>query len=131
MSASLNCLKVCDGLTELLALGHVARAGFERGARNAHGLRRNAQAPVVERAQRIGEALALLAHQAIGRHAAVVEHDLQRGRSPQPHLVFLLGEMETGQIGGEDEGADALAATPRVGAVGARHAENDLRLVAV
>ena len=75
----LQALEVGDLAAELLALLHVAGREVERALRDTERLRADERPGTVERAHRVREPLALLADQVLGRHHALVEHDLARG----------------------------------------------------
>jgi hypothetical protein len=72
----LDRLELVDGLPELLALARVGGRVVGGALGDADGLSGDAEARVVERAQRDGEALALGADEVLGGHADVLEHRL-------------------------------------------------------
>src|ERR1700722_18824967 len=85
----LNRLKLSDVLPERAALLREGRRSFERTLRNSDSLRRDTDAPIIERAERNLEPLALFAHAILDRHFAIIEHDLDRRRRVLPHLFFM------------------------------------------
>ena len=113
----MNCTpwKSLTRLAELAALLDVADRHVERALGDADRLRADAEAGVVERAQRRAEAGAGLADHAVGRDAAVVEVDLTRRRALDAELALLFPVGEAGVVGVHDEGADPARAGRRVG----------------
>ena len=75
----LEALEVGEPRAELPALLHVAGRELERAAGDAERLRAHERPRAVERAHRVVEAAALVADEVLGRHRALVEHDLARG----------------------------------------------------
>ena len=111
----LQALEVADGMAELLALLHVVQRVVECALRDAHGLRGDRDAGVVQRLHRDAEALADLADDAVAGDADVVEVDLAGGGALDAQL--LLGRAERDAVVGllDDERRDALGALVGVG----------------
>ena len=113
--AEIHRLMLDDRFAEGAALVRVLERGLERGARHAHRLRRDANAPAFEVGQRDAVARALGAEQIGYRHAAVFERDLRRVGRVLAELFLDARDHVAGAVGRHDEGADALLAGCLVG----------------
>src|ERR687885_93937 len=78
-----------------------------RSLREPEALRGDPWTRAVEDAHRDLEAVALLAEEVRGGHAAVVEEHLAGGRSLDPHLRLDPPDLEPRRVRLDDEGADA------------------------
>jgi hypothetical protein len=63
----LHRLELGDRVTELLAAGRVRHGGFQGGLGDAQGERRDADAPAVQDAERVDEAVALAPEEVLRR----------------------------------------------------------------
>src|SRR6266542_5078489 len=103
----LDRLELDDLLAEGLALFRVCERVLKARARDADGLRRDADATAVERGERDLEALTDLAEKVRGGHAAVLEYEL-RGIGPaDAELVLQLAHAEAGCALLDDERGNA------------------------
>ena len=100
-------LELVDRLAELPALARVGGGVVGRALGDPDGLGGDAEARVVERAERDGEALALGADQVLVRDADVVEDRLAGRRALDAELVLELADAEAGPVGLDHEGGDA------------------------
>src|SRR6185295_3770683 len=110
----LDRLELRDGASELLALLRILDGRVARRARDADGLRRDADASAVERVHRDREALADLAEDVRLRHAAVLEHQLARGGRADAELLLLLADVEAGVRPLDEERRDAARLLARL-----------------
>ncbi|MCY1293626.1 hypothetical protein D9M70_428910 [compost metagenome] len=104
-----------DRLAEGLALVGVVARRLEGRTRHADGLRGDADAPAFQVGQGDAVALPLLAQAQGRRDAHVVELDLAGIGRMLAELFLHPHHLESGGVGGHDEGADALLAGLRVG----------------
>ena len=75
----------------------------ERAARQADHLRANGDAALVQRLDGDLVAFAHLAQHVFLRHAAVVQDQFAGGGSAETQLVFLLADLEAGEIALDQE----------------------------
>ena len=106
-------------LDQRLAEGH-AHAGIgerriEGSAGDAHGLRRHADPPAVERRQRDLEAGAGRAQHGLGRHVEPVEHDLAGVAGTVAELLLQPRHAIARAVGARQEAGDAVLAGTCVG----------------
>ena len=125
----LQALELADGLAELLALLDVAQRVVQRALRDADRLGADGDAGVVEGAQRDLQALALGAHEPVGRDARVGEVQLAGRAALDAELALGLAEVEALVALLDDERRDVAAALA-VG-VGNREHGVELRLAGV
>ena len=81
-------------VAERATLLRVPHGRFHGALRQAHRLRRDADAPAVERSERDPQALPFLAEAIFCGHAAIFEHNFRRTRKPQSHLCLRAGSRE-------------------------------------
>ena len=112
MSASLPCTswKVPIGCVELLPLVHVGDHHVHGRLHDAERARRQHRALVVEAAHQHVDALADLAQHVLGRHLAVLEHQLARVGAAHAQLVELLRGGEALEALLDQERGDAARA---------------------
>ena len=103
-----------------LALFAVRQGLLVGGARDSERLRRNADAPAVQRRHRHLEAVAFSADPVLVGHLAVVEEHRARMRGVDAELLVVLAARETGGVGRHDEGCRAARAEVALG-----HREHD------
>src|SRR5439155_23808624 len=110
----LDGLEFGDRLAERLALLRVRRRVLEAGARDADSLRRDPDAPGVERLHRNLEAGADGAEAIRVRDASVLEDQLRRVRSADAELVLLLGDDHPRLLRVHEEAGDAVMPRARI-----------------
>ncbi len=125
--AELHCLMLGNRLAKGSALARITQRRFERRARHADRLRRNADAPTFQAGQRNLVALAFGTEAVGGGYAAALEADLRGVAGRLPGLVFEPFDDVARRAGGHEEGADAFLAR---GPVGCGHHDGDLSVLA-
>src|SRR5258706_6095744 len=103
-----------DRPAELHACLRVLDGGVEQALRDAHRVRRKAQASCVERPEGDAEALPLLAHPVGRGYAHLLEVELCGGRAVEPHLLVVRPDLEALRAALDHERGDALAAHARI-----------------
>src|SRR4051812_46969818 len=104
----LDRLELEDRLAERDALLRVLAGVVGRALRDADRLRGGAEARALERAERDGQAAALLADEVLRRHADILEQRVAGRRAVDPHLVLELRDREALGVLRDDERARAL-----------------------
>ncbi len=97
-----RCFGVLDGIVE-------------RALSEADGLRGDADAAAVERAEGDFEALAFFAEAIFGGNFAIVQENFDRGRRALAHFVFVAADFEAFEGWFDEEGGDSLSACGRIG----------------
>ena len=107
----LHALELTNQLAKLSALiPHIPRGILPRAQRQPRHLRRDADAALVQQANRVLVALALAAEQGVSRQPDVVEGDDAGRGGADAELLFLLRDGEPRGVLGEQEGGDAFVA---------------------
>src|SRR5579884_3440494 len=110
----LNRLKLADGFPKCPPLLRVLDRFLQRALRQPDGLRRNPDPPSVQRAQRDLQPLSFFSEAIRGRHFALVQQNLNRGRRPLAHLVLVPPNLESLEGRLDQKGADSPSASLRI-----------------
>ena len=108
-------LEAADRLAELLALVHIGNDQVEAGLHDAERARRQHGALVVEAGHQHVDAVADDAEHVLGRHLAILKHELAGVGAAHAELVELLRGRKALEILLDDEGGDAARAGGAVG----------------
>src|SRR6266403_612915 len=100
---------------ERLALARVGERGIEGGARDAHGLRGDANAAGVEVRERDLQTLARRPQRVLGRHLEILECDLAGVVGAVAELVLHAHHAIARPVGAREEGRDAALAGGGIG----------------
>ena len=107
--------KRADRLAELGALMHVRNDQVEAGLHDPERPRRQHRALVIEARHQNVDAVADDAEHVVGRHLAILEHELAGVGAAHAELVEFLPGRKSLEAFLDDEGGDAARARGRVG----------------
>src|SRR5882724_5499021 len=111
----LNRLEFGDGFAEGFALFRVLDRIVERALCESYGLRGNADAAAVERAESNFQSLAFFTEAIFGWHFAIVQQKFDGWRRALAHFVFMAADFETLEGRLDEERGDSLSASSRIG----------------